>query len=140
MRRTAHSLPAGKLTDPAYLVLEELPQLPKIDLAKTLAVCRGEGIRAIVCLQAREMLEAVYGDDAPGIFNNLRTTVLLNSPEAKTNKHYSDQLGSYTVEVEGSSRTKSPQAGSSRNPSRTGPGSSSSLVSLRNGARTPVTS
>lgn len=113
LRRLAENRCGGKLKKPVYFILEEFPQLPKISLGKTLAICRSQGIYVTVCIQSRSMLEAIYKQDSPGIFNNLSTTVFLQSEDLKTNKYYSELLGNYTVEVVSQSQTNNSGSGSS---------------------------
>lgn len=113
LRRLAENRCGGKLKKPVYFILEEFPQLPKISLGKTLAICRSQGIYVTVCIQSRSMLEAIYKQDSPGIFNNLSTTVFLQSEDLKTNKYYSELLGNYTVEVVSQSQTSNSGSGSS---------------------------
>lgn len=112
-RRLAENRCGGKLPKPVYFILEELPQLPKFSLGKTLAICRSQGIFVTVCIQARSMLEAIYKEDSAGIFNNLSTTIFLQSEDLKTNKFYSDLLGNYTVEIVSRSQSKNGSGGGS---------------------------
>lgn len=112
LRRMAENRCGGKLSRSVYFILEELPQLPKISLGKTLAICRSQGIYVTVCIQSRSMLEAVYKRDSAGIFNNLSTTIILQSEDLDTNKYYSELFGNYTVEVVSQSQTSSNNSGS----------------------------
>lgn len=118
LRRLAENRCGGTLPRTVHLLLEELPQLPRVSLGKTLAICRSQGILATVCIQSRGMLKAVYKEDAPGMFDNLDTTIFLKGGnDLETNRYYSDALGCYTVESVGTSATRG-SASASRTESR----------------------
>lgn len=109
----------GALSPNVWCLFEEFPQLPKIDgMQKHVSIVRGAGIKMVFVAQDRSQIEAVYREDAPAIFNNLDTTLFLASNDLRTCKHYSDALGSYTVETVQRSQTKG------------GAGSSTKSVSL----------
>lgn len=102
----------GELGRPVYWLLEEFPQLPKIPgLQKAVSIVRSAGMHLVFCCQDRSQVEAVYKEDAPAIFNNLGTTLLLSASDLRTCKHYSELLGSYTVESKSRSRSKSAGGG-----------------------------
>lgn len=99
LRRIAESSLGGSLPDDVYLLLEELPQCPRIpSLAKACAVARGQGIHVVACIQSRSMLRATYGPDAQGILDNLRFDLVLSVEDAKTREEISKTLGDYTTE------------------------------------------
>lgn len=99
LRRLAENDCGGALPTPVHFLLEELPQLPKISLGKTMAICRSQNMFFTCCMQSRAQLKAMYREDAQGIFDNMSTTLLLKGSDQETNRHYSDLLGSYTVET-----------------------------------------
>lgn len=114
LRRLAERRCGGTLSRPVYWILEEFPQLPKIPgLQKTVSIVRSLGMHLVFVCQDRSQVEATYREDAPGIFNNLDTTLFLSANDAKTCRHYSEQLGSYTVEVKTRSASKAPNGGGS---------------------------
>ena len=114
LRREAECSPRRELPVRVVWLLEELPQLPKLpNLQKDLSVIRSANMNAVLVAQDRSQIEAVYKEDAPAIFNNCATTVFLSGSDAKTCKHYSDLLGSYTVETETISHSKSAQGDTS---------------------------
>lgn len=91
LRRLAERRCGGTLERPVCWILEEFPQLPKIPgLQKAVSIVR-----------------------SLGIFNNLDTTLFLAANDAKTCKHYSDQLGCYAVETKTRSTSKSSNGGGS---------------------------
>lgn len=107
LRRIAEREIGGPLTPNVWCLFEEFPQLPKIDgMQKCVSIVRSAGIKMIFVAQDRSQIEAVYREDAPAIFNNLDTTLFLASNDLRTCRHYSDALGSYTVETEQRSQTK----------------------------------
>ena len=114
LRRLAERRCGGMLDRPAYWILEEFPQLPKIPgLQKAVSIVRSLGMHLVFVCQDRSQVEATYREDAPGIFNNLDTTLFLAANDARTCKHYSDQLGCYTVETKTRSTSKSANGGGS---------------------------
>lgn len=114
LRRLAERRCGGTLERPVCWILEEFPQLPKIPgLQKAVSIVRSLGMHLVFVCQDRSQVEATYREDAPGIFNNLDTTLFLAANDAKTCKHYSDQLGCYTVETKTRSTSKSSNGGGS---------------------------
>lgn len=114
LRRLAERCCGGTLNRPVYWILEEFPQLPKIPgLQKAVSIVRSLGMHLVFVCQDRSQVEATYREDAPGIFNNLDTTLFLAANDARTCKHYSDQLGCYTVETKTRSTSKSSNGGGS---------------------------
>lgn len=114
LRRLAERRCGGTLGRPVYWILEEFPQLPKIPgLQKAVSIVRSLGMHLVFVCQDRSQVEATYREDAPGIFNNLDTTLFLSANDARTCRHYSEQLGSYTVEVKTRSASKAPNGGGS---------------------------
>lgn len=114
LRRLAERRCGGTLDRPVYWILEEFPQLPKIPgLQKAVSIVRSLGMHLVFVCQDRSQVEATYREDAPGIFNNLDTTLFLAANDARTCKHYSDQLGCYTVETKTRSISKSANGGGS---------------------------
>ena len=99
LRRLAENDCGGALPTPVHFLLEELPQLPKVSLGKTMAICRSQNMFFTCCMQSRAQLKATYREDAQGIFDNMSTTLFLKGSDQETNRHYSDLLGSYTVET-----------------------------------------
>lgn len=99
LRRMAENDCGGALPTPVHFLLEELPQLPKVSLGNTMAICRSQNMFFTCCMQSRAQLKATYREDAQGIFDNMSTTLFLKGSDQETNKHYSDLLGSYTVET-----------------------------------------
>jgi len=114
LRRLAENRYGGTLPNIIYWILEEFPQVPKIDaLQKHISIIRSQGMRLVIAAQDRSQIEAVYGEDAPSIFNNLDTELVLKISDAKTAKYYSeDVLGSYTTETKTQSHSKNSQGGS----------------------------
>lgn len=114
LRRVAERECGGRLPRPVYCLFEEFAQLPKIDgMQKHVSIVRGAGVRMVFVAQDRSQIESVYRSEAPAIFNNLDTTLFLSSNDLKTCKHYSEALGSYTVETVQNSRTRGANTGSS---------------------------
>lgn len=114
LRRLAERRCGGTLGRPVYWILEEFPQLPKIPgLQKAVSIVRSLGMHLVFVCQDRSQVEATYREDAPGISNNLDTTLFLSANDAKTCRYYSEQLGSYTVEVKTRSASKAPNGGGS---------------------------
>ena len=114
LRRVAERDCGGRLPYPVYCLFEEFAQLPKIDgMQKHVSIVRGAGVRMVFVAQDRAQIESVYRSEAPAIFNNLDTTLFLASNDLKTCKHYSEALGSYTVETVQNSRTRGANTGSS---------------------------
>ncbi len=114
LRRVAERECGGRLPHPVYCLFEEFAQLPKIDgMQKHVSIVRGAGVRMAFVAQDRSQIESVYRSEAPAIFNNLDTTLFLASNDLKTCKHYSEALGSYTVETVQNSRTRGANTGSS---------------------------
>ena len=114
LRRLAERRCGGTLNRPVYWILEEFPQLPKIPgLQKAVSIVRSLGMHLVFVCQDQSQVEATYREDAPGIFNNLDTTLFLAANDAKTCKHFSDQLGCYTVETKTRSTSKSSNGGAS---------------------------
>ena len=114
LRRLAERRCGGTLDRPVYWILEEFPQLPKIPgLQKAVSIVRSLGMHLVFVCQDRSQVEATYREDAPGIFNNLDTTLFLAANDARTCKHYSDQLGCCTVETKTRSTSKSANGGGS---------------------------
>lgn len=107
LRRLAEGRCQGTLPHPVYWVLEEFGQLPAIpDLPRHLSVVRSQGMHFALVVQSRAQVTARYREDAATVFNNLDTTLFLASSDKDTCKHYSELLGSYTVETTSRSRTK----------------------------------
>lgn len=113
LRRMAENDCGGALPTPIHFLLEELPQLPKVSLGKTMAICRSQNMFFTCCMQSRAQLKAAYREDAQGIFDNMSTTLFLKGSDQETNKHYSDLLGSYTVETTTRTRCSGGAASSS---------------------------
>lgn len=116
LRRLAERRCGGALPNEVFWILEEFPQLPAIPgLGKAVSIVRSAGMRLVFCCQDLSQIEAVYKEHAPAILNNLRTTLFLAGSDQKTCKHFSEQLGSYTVEARSRSTSKNPAgAGSSK--------------------------
>ena len=114
LRRLAERRCGGTLDHPVYWILEEFPQLPKIPgLQKAVSIVRSLGMHLVFVCQDRSQVEATYREDAPGIFNNLDTTLFLAANDARTCRHYSDQLGCYTTETKTRSTSKASNGASS---------------------------
>lgn len=114
LRRLAERGCGGSLPRKVYWIMEEFPQLPKIaGLQKSISIIRSLGMSLVLVAQDRSQVEATYKEDAPAIFNNLDTTLFLAASDAKTCKHYSDALGSYTVETRMRSTSKGANGGGS---------------------------
>lgn len=107
LRRQAERRCGGTLPHPVFWILEEFGQLPKIkSLPRNLSVVRGQNMHVALVVQDRAQVTAKYGDDAFTVFNNIDTILFLASADKDTCKHYSEMLGSYTVEAKSRSRTK----------------------------------
>lgn len=116
LRRTAERRYGGRLPRPVYLLLEEFPQLPRMDgLSKHLAVIRSLGMHAMLVAQSRSQIEATYREDADAILNNLGTTLFLGANDVRTCEYYSRLLGCYTVETRSRSSSRGSHGGSSGN-------------------------
>lgn len=114
LRRLAERRCGGSLPRKVYWIMEEFPQLPKIaGLQKSISIIRSLGMSLVLVAQDRSQVEATYKEDAPALFNNLDTTLFLSANDAKTCKHYSDALGSYTVETRTRSTSKGASGGGS---------------------------
>lgn len=114
LRRLAERRCGGSLPRKVYWIMEEFPQLPKIaGLQKSISIIRSLGMSLVLVAQDRSQVEATYREDAAAIFNNLDTTLFLAASDAKTCKHYSDALGSYTVETRTRSTSKGASGGGS---------------------------
>ncbi|MCL2745481.1 MAG: type IV secretory system conjugative DNA transfer family protein [Coriobacteriia bacterium] len=113
LRRLAESRCNGTLPAPIFFILEEFPQMPKIDdLAKHISVIRSQGMHLVIAAQDRSQIKAVYGKDAPAILNNLATTLFLAASDKEEPKHLEETLGSYTVELKTRSNTRGANNGS----------------------------
>ena len=105
LRRLADCRCAGTLPIETFLLLEEFPQIPKLEnFARDIAVTRSTGIRIVIAAQDRSQITARYGQDAGAIFANCDQTVFCASSDLETNDYYSRALGCYTAEVK--SRTR----------------------------------
>lgn len=114
LRRLAERRCGGTLPHEIYWIMEEVGQLPAIkNLPRHMSVIRGQGMKVELIVQDRSQITSKYGEEASTIFNNIDTTLFLASSDKDTCKHYSDMLGSYTVETESRSRTKGSAASSS---------------------------
>lgn len=114
LRRLAERRCGGTLPRKVYWLMEKFPQLPKIaGLQKAISIIRSLGMSLVLVAQDRSQIEATYREDAAAILNNLDTTLFLAANDAKTCKHFSDVLGSYTVETSTRSTNKNSNGGGS---------------------------
>ncbi len=114
LRRLAERRCGGTLPRKVYWLMEKFPQLPKIaGLQKAISIIRSLGMNLVLVAQDRSQIKATYREDAAAILNNLDTTLFLAANDAKTCKHFSDVLGSYTVETSTRSTNKNSNGGGS---------------------------
>lgn len=114
LHRLAEHRCGGTLPRKVYWLMEEFPQLPKIaGLQKAISIIRSLGMSLVLVAQDRSQIEATYREDAAAILNNLDTTLFLAANDARTCKHFSDVLGSYTVETSTRSTNKNSNGGGS---------------------------
>ena len=114
LRRVAERECGGRLPHPVYCLFEEFAQLPKIDGMQNTSrssVGRASGWPSWRRTAPRSNPSTAARPQR--IFNNLDTTLFLASNDLKTCKHYSEALGSYTVETVQNSRTRGANTGSS---------------------------
>ena len=102
----------GRLPRRMNMICEELAQLPPItELDQRLSLSAGMGIRWVLVLQDITQLEAKYGrDKAPTLINQCATKIFMRASDANTGKWISNQLGTYTINIEGTSSSKTPQS------------------------------
>jgi hypothetical protein len=121
LRRIAESNPTGKLPRNVYWLLEEFPQLPMLpNMQKYISIVRSMNMHIVIVAQDKTQIEAIYGEDAPAIFNNLGTEVFIRAKDKELWQYYSQKFGNYTVDVKSFTNTKSgSQFGGSYSTART---------------------
>jgi hypothetical protein len=89
----------------AVLVLDEFPQLPRLDrLEELVNVGAGEDVRTLVTIQSIAQMRDVYGDDgATSLLAGMPTQILMRSGDPATTEYYRGQIGRRYEQVESES-------------------------------------
>lgn len=110
------------LKRPMVYLLDEFANLPKIqNLDKVITVARSRWIYLNMAIQSYSQLDTVYGKDVASIVRGqCKATIYMGTPDLDTRKQFSEELGSYTIEVSSKTESKDKDKGG-------GPSTSTSL-------------
>lgn len=89
------------LKRPLFYLMDEFANLPKVnELEKIITVARSRWIYLNMAIQSYSQLQNVYGKEVSDIVRgNCKATIYMGTPDLLTRKEFSEELGSYTIEV-----------------------------------------
>ncbi|MCD8205621.1 MAG: type IV secretory system conjugative DNA transfer family protein [Clostridia bacterium] len=94
---SATKRPGGRLEIPFCFILDEFGNFPRIkDFETVITACGGRNIWFTLIMQSYAQLEAVYGDVATIIRDNLNVHVFMGSNNPATLEEFSRECGQYT--------------------------------------------
>lgn len=111
----------GELPTPVQFILDEFANIGKIPQWEILiATIRSRHISAMMFLQTKSQLKAIYKDNAETITGNCDTSIFLGGKEKTTLKDLEETLGEQTIDLFNESETYSQTRSSGRNFNKVG--------------------
>lgn len=111
----------GELPTPVQFILDEFANIGKIPQWEILiATIRSRHISAMMFLQTKSQLKAIYKDNAETITGNCDTSIFLGGKEKTTLKDLEENLGEQTIDLFNESETYSQTRSSGRNFNKVG--------------------